>query len=129
MTARSVHDGDGSASWRRTATQIADRSARIRTERRLHVVALFVCLVVGLALATVHWIGLVVGGVLVGLVAPNLLRAVGYALGFGVVVLVVFVISLGGALAASLAMSPAIYLTVGAGLGLPVLGSLVRGVV
>ena len=120
---------EGPASWRRIGTRLVDGSARVRSERRLHAVSLFVCLLVGLALASVHWIGLVVGGALVGLVAPDLSRAVGYGLGFGVVVLVVFAVSLGGALGGALAMSPAIYLTVGAGLGLPVLGSLVRGVV
>ncbi|MFC7239260.1 hypothetical protein ACFQS4_13665 [Saliphagus sp. GCM10025317] len=103
--------------------------ARVRTERPIHLLALLVAVGLGLVLSWLHWTGLVAGGVLVGLVARSLLRALGYGLGFGLVVLVVFAFVLGGGRGPALEMAPAIYLTVGAALGLPVLGSLARGVV
>ncbi|UTF52919.1 hypothetical protein [Natronosalvus rutilus] len=102
---------------------------RIRTERPLHLLALLISVGLGLALSWLHWIGLVVGGVLVGLVARNLPKALGYGLGFGLVVLVVFAFVLGSGRGPALEMAPAIYLTVGAALGLPILGSLARGIV
>ncbi|WP_312908697.1 hypothetical protein [Natronosalvus caseinilyticus] len=112
-----------------TATTGRTTLARVRTERLPHLLALFVAVGLGLALSWLHWAGLVVGGVLVGLVARSLLKALGYGLGFGLVVLVVFAFVLGGGRGPALEMAPAIYLTVGAALGLPILGSLARGVV
>ena len=102
---------------------------RIRTDPRLHAVALSIAVAVGLAAAWLHWLGLVVGGMLVGVVSRTLLRAALGGLGFGVLVLLVFAVSLGPAAWVVLEMAPVSYLVVAAALGLAVLGSLLRGAV
>ncbi|MFP9191006.1 hypothetical protein [Natronosalvus vescus] len=102
---------------------------RVRTERRPHVIALALAVVVGLAFSWLHWLGLIVGGALVGLCARRLSIAVAYGIAFGALVLVAFALSLGGISIRALEMAPAIYLTLGAGIGLPALGALARGVV
>ncbi|OIB56871.1 hypothetical protein [Natrialba sp. SSL1] len=101
----------------------------IRTTPRRRAVALVLAAGLGVVFAWYHWIGLVLGGALVGLVSTTFRRALVTAVGFGLVVLGLFVISLGGATAQVLEMAPIVYLTVGAAIGLPVLGSLVRGIV
>ncbi|WP_290818808.1 hypothetical protein [Halovivax sp.] len=100
---------------------------RARTHPRDHPLALAGAVAVGLSLTWVHWFGLVLGGALVGLVAPSLRRGLLFGLGFGALVLSVFALTVGGSLGDVLAMRPVIYLTVGAALALPVFGSLVRG--
>ncbi|ELY87839.1 hypothetical protein C483_18118 [Natrialba hulunbeirensis JCM 10989] len=101
----------------------------VRSEPRRRAVALVLAAGLGVVFAWLHWIGLVIGGALVGLVSTTFRRALVTAVGFGLVVLGLFVISLGGATAQVLEMAPIVYLTVGAAIGLPVLGSLVRGIV
>ena len=100
----------------------------IRTEPRRQAVALAIAALVGVGLAWHHWIGLLLAGALVGIVSPDLPRAMAAGLGVGILVLVVFALSLGSALGPALAMTPATYVTVGAAVGLPLLGSLVRGI-
>ncbi|MFP8958552.1 hypothetical protein ACLI4Y_17715 [Natrialbaceae archaeon A-CW3] len=102
---------------------------QVRTERRPHVIALALAIAIGLALTWLHWLGLVVGGAFVGLCARRLSFAVAYGVAFGVLVLIVFSITLGGGALRALEMSPAIYLTLAAGIGLPAVGALARGVV
>jgi hypothetical protein len=102
---------------------------RVRTEPRLHAVAVVAALAVGVALASVHWLGLIAAGALASLVAPTLRRGVAYALGAGVVALAAFAVSLGPAAAAVPGMRPIAYVAVGAGLALPLFGSLARAVV
>ena len=101
---------------------------RVRSEPRAHAAALLVALAAGLVLASVHWLGLIAAGALASLVAPTVRRGVGYALLAGVVVLAAFAVSLGPAAGAAAGMVPAVYVTVGAGLGLPLFGSLARAV-
>ncbi|ADD06909.1 uncharacterized protein Nmag_3359 [Natrialba magadii ATCC 43099] len=101
----------------------------IRTTPRRRAVALVLAGGLGVVFAWFHWIGLVLGGALVGLVSTTFWRALVTAAGFGLVVLGLFVISLGGATAQVLEMAPVVYLIVGAAIGLPVFGSLVRGIV
>lgn len=85
---------------------------------------------VGLVLATGHWMGLVLGGAFVGVLQRDLKRAVLGGLLFGLVVLGAFVLVVPRLEAGELlALTPAAYVTLGAGLGLPLLGSLTRGVV
>ena len=85
---------------------------------------------VGLVLATGHWLGLVLGGALVGVLQRDLKRAVVGGLLFGLVALGAFVLVTSRLAAGELlALAPPIYVTVGAGLGLALLGSLTRGVV
>ncbi|WP_336136505.1 hypothetical protein [Natronomonas amylolytica] len=102
----------------------------VRTEPRKRYVALAVALVVGLAVAWVHWLGLVVAGALVGLVSRTLPRAVVAGLVVGVAVLALNILAsptMGPG--EFLALTPPAYVAIGAGLVLPVWGSLVRGVV
>ena len=102
---------------------------RVRTEPRLHAVAVVAALAVGVALASVHWLGLIAAGALASLVAPTARRGVAYALGAGVVALAAFAVSLGPATAAVPGLRPVVYVAVGAGLALPLFGSLARAVV
>ncbi|WP_297886561.1 hypothetical protein [uncultured Halorubrum sp.] len=102
---------------------------RVRTEPRPHAAALVAAVGVGVALAIVHWVGLIAAGALASLVAPTVRRGVGYALGAGVVALAAFAVSLGPSAAAVPGMRPVVYLAVGAGLVLPLFGSLARAVV
>ena len=103
--------------------------ARIRREPRLRLVALAAGLALGLALASVHWIGLVAAGVAASLVAPTFRRGVAYALGAGLLALAAFAVSLGPAAGALPEMRPVIYVAAAAALGLPLLGSLARGII
>lgn len=109
----------------------SEQLGRVREESGPHWVALVVALVVGLVLSTVHWLGLVVGGALVGLVAASLRRAVVAALGFGVLVVLVWGVSLAlfGALGAVRATGELAGLGVAIALAAPVVGSLARAVV
>ncbi len=111
------------------ATTADGRLDRLRTEPRAHAAGLVVATGLGVLAAWLDPLGLVVGGALVGLVAASLRRAILYGLAFGVLVLVVFALSLGTTLGPAVGMVPAVYLTLGAGVGMPVLGSLVRGLV
>ena len=100
-----------------------------RTRRQPHAVALAGATALGLVLAWVHWLGLVLGGALVALVAPSIRRGVAYALAFGVLVLVAFAVAIGDAALLVPEMRPIVYVTVGAAIGLPLFGSLARGIV
>ena len=102
---------------------------RVRTEPRPHAVALVAALVAGVGLASVHPLGLIAAGALASLVAPTVRRGAGYALLAGVVVLAAFAVSLGPAAGPASDMVPAVYVTVGGGLGLPLFGSLARAAV
>jgi hypothetical protein len=114
---------DGSPSAARAALD------RVRTEPGPHAVALGAALALGVVLAWVHWVGLVAAGALASLAAPTVRRGVGYALLAGVVVLAAFAVSLGSAAGAVPGMEPVVYVAVGAGLGLPLFGSIARAVV
>lgn len=122
MTA-TTRDPDSAAAGRSTSPL-----ERVRTEPRAHAVALVAVVAVGLAAAWLHWLGLALGGALVGLVSRTLPRAILGGVGFGVVVLVVFALSLGPATWAVIGMAPVSYLVVASALGLPALGALVRGI-
>jgi hypothetical protein len=87
---------------------------------------------VGVVLGPLHPAGLVAGGVLVGLVAPTLRRALLFGLYLGGLVLLVFALSLllVGTLGPVAGMGQLTLLSVAVGLGLPTLGAVgVRGVV
>ena len=113
----------------RALERVAEGLETVRLDGRTHALAMGVAVAVGLVLASLHWFGLVVAGALVGLVSPTLGRAVAAAIGVGLVVLLAFAVSLGDAVGPALAMTPVSFLAVAAGIGLPVFGSLVRGVV
>lgn len=92
-------------------------------------IAAAVAAVVGLALSTVHWSGLLLGGALVGWAWPTLGRATLAGLGFGLLALVAFGLALGasGTLPAALGMGAITYVTVATALVLGALGGLSRG--
>jgi hypothetical protein len=85
--------------------------------------------VVGVALADVHWLGLVAGGALVSLPQRSLARGLLAGFGFGGVVLAVFLVDLGAAGAAGgfLRFGLLRDVAVAMGLGLPTFGALARG--
>ncbi|WP_123537237.1 hypothetical protein [Halosimplex salinum] len=105
--------------------RLYDAQTAARERRLLTVVAT----VAGLALATVHWSGLLAGGALVGLCQPTLRRALVAGLGFGLVVLGVVAaqFALAGSLSASLAMGPLLALGVAVPLVAGPLGATARG--
>lgn len=103
--------------------------SRVRNRSRIHWLALALAAATGVVLSWVHWLGLIAGGALVGLFSRSLPRALIASVGFGFFVLGLFAISIGTAAWRLPEMTPAIYVTVAAALGLPILGSLIRGVV
>lgn len=104
---------------------------RIRTEPAAQWIAYLVAIVAGLGLATVHWLGLVAAGALVGLVATSLKRALMAGFGFGVVALAFWFIRLAveGTLGEVLATGEFVVIAVVIGIVGPLFGSLVRGVI
>lgn len=92
---------------------------------------LLVAFVVGIALSTVHWAGLVVGGALVGLTAASLRRGLLYGLYFGGTVLLLFALSLAlfGTFGRWAGLGQLTTLSVVLALGLPTLGAGLRGLV
>jgi apolipoprotein N-acyltransferase len=102
----------------------------VREESRPHWVGLALAVVVGLVVSTVHWLGLVLGGALVGLVAASLPRALLSGLGFGLVVLLVWWLTLvlSDGVGKVTATGELAGLGVVMALVAPVLGSLARGV-
>lgn len=86
--------------------------------------------VLGLALAWLHWLGLFVAGALVGLASRSLPRAVAGGVATGVLVLAVHLLASPVMSPAEFAsLTPLSFLTVGLALVGPTWGSLVRAVV
>lgn len=104
--------------------------AAIRGRRRRRWVALLAAAVVGFGAAWIHWLGLFIAGALLGLPSRTPGRAVLAGVAFGVVVVAaqVFLLPDTGA-GGFLAFRPPVYVTLGAALGAPAWGSLIRGVV
>jgi len=121
--------GDAEAAPGDAGDRLRDALDQARTQRQPHAVALAGAAALGLLVAWLYWLGLVLGGALVALVAPSLRRGVAYALGFGALVLVAFAISIGDSVLLVPEMRPIVYVTVASAVGLPLLGSLARGVV
>ncbi|MBX0321708.1 hypothetical protein EGH21_01560 [Halomicroarcula sp. F13] len=99
------------------------RSAR---QRRAATVG---AVLVGLGLGSVHWLGFVVGGALVGVCWPSLRSAIAAGFGFGVVAVAVFLarFALVGTLDGALGMGPLIAIAVVTPLVAGSLGAAVRG--
>ncbi len=94
--------------------------------------ALVVVTVVGLVAASVHWLGLVLAGVLLGLIAPSLSRAFVYGITFGGIVLLVFAawLAIGGAAVVWAGMGLLFWLSVAIALAVPTAAAVaVRAVV
>lgn len=84
-------------------------TSRVRAavaDERIRWLAMVAAIAIGLAASTFHWAGLFVGGALCGAVAADRRRALLAGFGFGVLVWVVFALSLAasGDLGAYLAM-------------------------
>lgn len=88
-------------------------------------------IVVGLVLAWVHWLGVVLGAVLVALPTRTWPRGVAAGFGFGALVWLAFAASLAlaGTLGAYLGTMPLLAISVAVPIVLGLLGGLVRGVV
>lgn len=133
MSVETDNDGGagGGAGGGETRSRFSRTLAAVRTGargRRWLVTAGAAAL--GLVFATGHWLGLVLGGAFVGVLQRDLKRAVVVGLLFGLLALGAFVLVAPRLEADELfALTPAVYVTVGAALGLPLLGSLTRGVV
>ena len=112
-------------------TGFSERLEGIRSQSRMRWLGFTLGAIVGLALASVHWIGLIVGGALVGLFARDLPRAVLAGLAFGLLALVAFAawLALDGALGVSLATGQILAVSVAIPLAGGAFGSLVRGLV
>ncbi|WP_336037015.1 hypothetical protein [Halobacterium yunchengense] len=84
---------------------------------------------VGLALAAVHWLGLLVGGAGVGLLARSWPRALAGGAGFGALAWLAFVAVLAdaGRLAGYLASGQLLALSAGMAVGLGLVGGLAYG--
>ncbi|MFW5934900.1 MAG: hypothetical protein ACOCQL_03510 [Halolamina sp.] len=105
--------------------------AGLRDDRRRRLAATGVAVVIGLALSTVHWSGLLLAGALVALPQRSWPRGVAAGVAMGGLVLVAFLaqLALAGALGPGLGMGQPSWLALWLGLSLPAFGSLVRGVV
>lgn len=89
-------------------------------------VGLLVGVVVGVAVSTFHWSGLVLGGAIVGIVAPSLRRALLHGLYLGVAVLLAFAgaLLLAGSLGKFLAMGQLFWASLAIGMGVPPVAAL-----
>lgn len=107
---------------------VSDRLAWLREGPRADLVML-VAFLLAAALGFIHWIGLLAGGVLVGLVAPSLRRALVLALYLAGVWVLGFVgwLWLAGVLDRAVATGELFGLSVGMAVVLPVLGASIRG--
>ncbi|MDY6765568.1 MAG: hypothetical protein SV377_07815 [Halobacteria archaeon] len=85
--------------------------------------------VVGMIVSYFHWVGLVVGGVFLGVIAKNLRRALIYGFLFGLSVWVVFALNLAanGDFIEYVAMGQIFYISLVIPLLLPTLSASVRG--
>ncbi len=113
-------DASAGASWPPTRLTV------VRSDPRTRAAALAAAVVVGLAVAWLHWLGLVVAGALVGVVSRSPARAVAGGLVVGALAVGLTVLTHPIGPAAFLAFRPPVYVTLGVGLAAPVWGSLVR---
>lgn len=112
-------------------TGVVDRLASVRERRRTRWLGFAVAVVVGLAVASVHWAGLFLGGALAGLFARDLPRAVVAGVAFGLLAWAAFAAWLGvqGALGTYLETGQILAVSVAIPVGAGAVGALVRGLV
>lgn len=105
-----------------------ERLERLRTGPRAELVT-GVAFLLALPLGAVHWLGLVLGGVLVGVLAPTPRRAVVVAVYLGGTLAALFAgwLALSGDLNEAIATGQLFAASLALAIGLPVLGSGVRG--
>ncbi|EMA51803.1 hypothetical protein [Halococcus thailandensis] len=109
-------------------------TSRVRTaidDERVRWLAMVAAIVIGLAASAFHWAGLFVGGVLCGAVAADRRRALLAGFGFGVLVWLVFALSLAasGDFGAYLAMGQITVVSVVIPIATATLGALSRWLV
>lgn len=108
-------------------SRVDARIARVRANDRRRRAALAGAVVVGLALAWVHWTGLVAAGALVGLTRRGLVGAIAAGIAFGLFAVVATVVAAPAMSAGEFAaLTPLNYAAVALGLLLPAWGSLAR---
>lgn len=73
----------------------AERFSTFRADERRRWATMVAAIVIGLVASTFHWVGIFIGGALCGLAAATRKRALLAGLGFGVLVWIVFALSLG----------------------------------
>lgn len=102
---------------------------RNRPKRRAIVISL--CYGIGLGLASVHWLGLIAGGALVALPNRRLLTGIAAGFVFGLLVIIVWFLLHwhAGMIGSIVGMGEFTGIAVAVAIGLPLLGSLVRGIV
>ncbi|KPN31805.1 hypothetical protein SY89_02558 [Halolamina pelagica] len=105
--------------------------AGLRADRERRLAATVAAVGLGLALATVHWSGLLLAGALIALPQRSLRRGVAAGVAMGGLVVAAFLaqLALAGTVGPTLAMGQPSWLALGIGLLLPAFGSLARGVV
>ncbi len=103
----------------------------LRADRRRRLGASLLGVGIGLGVATVHWIGFVLGGALVALPARRIRTGVLAALGFGLVGWLAFLATLGDVrtVAVYFETGQLLAVSLGVALGGGLLGGLLRGVV
>lgn len=108
-----------------------DRLTAVRSDPRQRRIVVAAGVLLGLGLGSLHWFGLVIGGAVVALPARTVPRGLGYGLALGVSQLLVFagLLAWQGALGPALSTGMVGGITVVIGLAVPLLGSLVRGIV
>lgn len=120
----------GSDGQTRTGPWTPSALTELRARRNRRYAALVAAGLLGILAASVHWLGLVVAGALVGLVSRTLPRALAAGLAVGVVVLLLHVLaSPVVGLGEFLALTPPAYVAIAAALIGPLWGALIRGVV
>jgi hypothetical protein len=105
--------------------------AAVRADRRRRLGASLLGVGIGLAVATVHWVGLVLGGALVALPAARVRTSVLAGLGFGLLAWLAFLATLAdaGALGLYFETGQLLLVSAAAAVGGGLLGGLVRGAV
>lgn len=108
-----------------------DRLTALRSDPRQRRLVVVAGVLLGLGLGSLHWVGLVIGGAVVALPARTIPRGLGHGLALGVLELMVFagLLAWQGALGPMSSTGVVGAITVAIALALPLLGSLVRGIV
>lgn len=127
------NDADGRVPERLRAglASLRARLDRVRRDDRARRLAIAGGFLVGLSVTSVHWVGLLLGGLLVGLPARRVRDALGFGLLLGILAWLGFLawLVVQGAATGFVGLGLFAWLSLAIALGLPVLGSLIRGVV
>ncbi|WP_158056664.1 hypothetical protein [Halorussus halophilus] len=103
----------------------------LRTNSRARWIAFALAILLAVAVATIHWVGFVLGGALAGLASKNLKRALLAGFAVGVVSWLVWVafLATGGITMKYFAMGQILAVSAAIPIAASVVGSLARGVV